>query len=215
MFTRAACSIRVFHEARRARDFSCRFERFVRADLRFVLLRAFFHVGLHVKLTPGPEQSSDLVQQIGIHDEALRVLLFPPRIGKVQEERVDRSIRAKPSEGLARIRIEHTRACSEALFAQSFVDNRRPLQTNLQTEQPTIGRNCSPFEEKSSTPRADLDLDRAFSRQERSDVDVSFTGKTSSMRIGMIGSRLKHHDGRKTSTLTRSWVALAVISSPP
>lgn len=215
MFTRTSCSIRIFHEARRTCFVSCRLERFVGADLRFVLFRAFFHIGLHVKLTPRTKQPSDLVQQVRIHDEALRVLLFPPRIGKVQKERLDRSIRSKPTEGLARIRIEHTRTCAKALFAQSFVDNRRPFQTNLQTEQPTIRSRCSPLEDKSPTPRADLDLDWAFSRQERRDVDVTFTGKTSSMRVGMIGSRLKHHGGRKTSTLARGWVALAVISSPP
>ena len=215
MFTRTTRSVRIFNHTRGSFDIARRLERFMRTDLRFVFRGAFFDIGLHVKLAAYTQQSSDLLQQVGVHDETFRVFLFPPGIRKVQEKRVDRGIRTKTRQSFAGVAVEHASTCTESLFGQTLVDDGRPLEANFQTEEPTIRRRSGSFEHETATTWTDLDFDRTLSGHERIYVDVALVGKTSSMSVGMIGSRLEHHGGRQRSTLARSWVALAVISSRP
>jgi hypothetical protein len=197
MFSRTSSVVRILFHPRRTIGISGWFERFMRADLRFVLRCAFFHIGLHVKLAAWSQQTRDLVEQIRVHDETFGVFLLPPRIWKVQEKRFDRGIRTQTPESFACIAIEHSSASSQALLAQTFVDDGRPLHPNFQTEEPTVWSGSGSFEKKSTSPWTDLDFDGTFSGHERSDIDVTFAGKTGGISVGMVGSRLKHHGGAK------------------
>lgn len=89
----------------------------MRADLCFVLIRSFFHIGLHEKLATGTQQTSDLVQQIRVHDKAFGVFLFPPRIGEMQKEGFDGTVWPQASQGFARIGVERSDARMQARFA--------------------------------------------------------------------------------------------------
>ena len=109
MLARTARVVGVLDHARRTLLVASRFEGCVFANLRFVLQRAFFHVGLHVKLATGPQKTRDFVEQFGIHDEPFGVFFLPPRVGKMQEKDGDRSIGAQSSKSLARVRVEHSR----------------------------------------------------------------------------------------------------------
>lgn len=166
MLAGTSCAIRVLDEPRRTFDIARRFEGRMSTDLRFILLGAFFHVGLNVKLTTDPQESRDLIEKVGIHDEPFGVLLLPPRVGEVQVKRVDTTVGTKTRQSLPSIRIEHASARPKAGLAQTLIHDGRPLEANLQSQEPTVGRGFRPFEKKTTSPRTDLDFDRTFSRHE-------------------------------------------------
>lgn len=133
----------------------------------------------------------------------------------MQVKHLDTPIGTKTRQRLPCIRIENARSSAQAMLLQPLINDGRPLQSNLQAQESSVGRGFGTFKKKTTSPWTDLDLDRTLAWHEGIDVDFAFPGKTSGMSVGMIGSRLEHHDGRQTSTLARRWVALVVVSSRP
>ena len=118
-------------------------------------------------------------------DQPLLVALLPPRIREVHEHDVETRI-GKTLDGLARILGEHASSRAKALLAKLLVDERRPLQANLQSDHAQARVDQDPLEQEAAATRPYLQLDWAsLTLDELARIDVLPFGQSG--RFGGIG----------------------------
>ena len=168
---RAACAIRIFREASGSRNVARMDERSVALDLLLVQRCALLHVGLDEELSRRRQQTSDVVEQHVAHHEAFFVTLLPPRIGEMDEDGPYGSIRNEANERDLRVIGKDASAMGEPGLPEPLIDEMRPFETNLESEDSGFGRRHAPLEDEPTSSWADLDLERPFARQKAVELD--------------------------------------------
>ena len=113
----------------------------------------------------------------------------------MQVDDVDRSVGAQPREHLARVAVHDASATAEAGLLEAFVDDRGPLQPNLDAEEARLGSAGGALEHETAASRANLDLERPRAGQDRPELDLGLVGQPGSVRVGVIGPRAEGHRG--------------------
>ena len=109
--------------------------------------------------------------------------LLPPRIGEVEEHPPHAAVGTEPGEREPRVLAEHARVLAEAVLRQTPIADGRPLATDFEADEESLGRRRSALEEKPSFwPRTDLELD-PLAGAEQPKVDLVALGQARRVRI--------------------------------
>src|SRR5262249_24344896 len=146
-------------------------------ELLLVKRGALLDVGLHEQLSGVPEEARDVIHDPATDDEALLVPLLPPRIGEMKVDDLDRRLGNGAREDGARVAVHGAHARAEAGGLQAFIDDRRPLEPDLDAEQPRRRSRGRALEEEAAAAGADLDLERARARDDLCEIDARIVGK--------------------------------------
>lgn len=175
----------------------------MRADLRLVSLRALLDIRLHVELAASSQETRHRIEQRGAHHESLVMTLLPPRIGKVNEEGVHRTVGLEALESQLGILREDSAPRAEAMLSEPPIDDRGPFALDLEAHHRELRYDGEPLEQKAASAGADFDLDAvARALVQRADIDFPLAGETGGVGVG-ADFRLRFHTKTRAAEVAR------------